>query len=62
MTERESKFKNWQDLYDEMILLFPDGAIECDNHGQILVYTGLKVDPGDHTTLIDIVSEEEGHG
>ena len=58
MAEGKFKFKNWQDLYDEMILLFPNGAVECDNRGQIIIYTGLKVDPKGHTTLIDIGDQD----
>lgn len=54
------EFKNWQDLYSEMIRIFPSGAIECDNHGQILIYTGLKVSPDNHTTLVDIGEEDDG--
>lgn len=53
------EFKDWQDLYKEMLRIFPSGAIECDNHGQILIYTGLKVSPDNHTTLVDIGKEND---
>lgn len=53
------QFKDWQDLYNEMLRTFPSGAIECDNNGQILIYTGLKVSPDNHTALVDIGEEDE---
>ncbi len=46
MADSKSKFKNYQELTDELLLLFPNGAVECDNRGQILIYTGLKMAPG----------------
>jgi hypothetical protein len=45
MTETKPKFKNYQELCDELLRLFPNGAVERDNHGQILIYTGLKIAP-----------------
>jgi len=59
MADRQMQFKNWQDLYNEIIRTFPNGTIECDNSGQILVYTGLKVNPENHTTLIEIGDQND---
>lgn len=55
MTDSKSKFKNYEELCDELLVLFPNGAVERDNHGQILIYTGLKIAPGGGKNNGDLV-------
>ena len=55
----KSKFKNDEELCDELLQIFPDGAVERDNLGQIIIYTGLRTDPKDQSTLIAFSGKEE---
>lgn len=40
--------KNFNDLIDKMLEIFPDSIIEEDGDGQIIVTTGLTTDDNDN--------------
>lgn len=49
---------NIEDLEDALDVLFPNGfSIETDNHGQIVIYTGLTQD--EDGELLPFESEED---
>jgi hypothetical protein len=49
---------NIEELEDALEDILPNGfSIETDNHGQIIIYTGLAQD--DDGELIDFVEEDE---
>ena len=46
--------KNFNDLIDKMLEIFPDAIIEEDGDGQIVITTGLTTDENDN-----LISMEE---
>ena len=37
---------DFQEFYRRMLAAFPDAVVEQDNDGQLIVYTGLKLEKG----------------
>ena len=51
---------NIEELEEALDELFPGGfSIETDNHGQVIVYTGLKQDEDGELLPIDIEEDED---
>lgn len=51
---------NIEELEEALDELFPGGfSIETDNHGQIIVYTGLKQDDDGELSVIDSEEDED---
>jgi hypothetical protein len=49
-----------EDLQESLDELFPNGySLEHDNHGQLIVYTGLKLDENDDEALVPFDTEED---
>jgi len=51
---------NYEELEEALDDLFPGGfSIETDNHGQLVIYTGLTEDDEGELIPIDIEEDEE---
>jgi hypothetical protein len=51
---------NIEELEEALDELFPGGfSIETDNHGQVIVYTGLKQDEDGELLPIEIEEDED---
>ncbi len=51
---------NIEELEEALDELFPGGfSIETDNHGQVIVYTGLKQDEDGELLPIDVEEDED---
>jgi len=51
---------NYEELEEALDELFPGGfAIETDNHGQLIILTGLKQDEDDELKPVDSEEDED---
>ena len=51
---------NYEELEEALDELFPNGfAIETDNHGQLIIYTGLTENDDEELVPMDVEEDED---